>query len=218
MQKPIRIQLPAKAPAAAAALILICIGAAFGSVAIQLESLSVASYSIASNGVTIGTAGFSGGATAVEPVAVTSSNPAVASVPTSVPLIPPNDRVTFPVRGVSAGCATIIAASRGRSRERRIVVHPANSGATFSLTVPNQVVLLGGQSSGRVTTGIVGTALVRLSSSNPAVASVPSRVETARGSASFAIAGLHEGCAIISAAIRGQATVSKTVQVVYVGG
>jgi hypothetical protein len=218
MEKQIRVTPLAKALGPAGALILVFIAAAFGSLVIQLESLSIASYSISSNGVTIGTAGFSGGASSVEPLAVTSNNPAVASVPTSVPLIPPNDRVTFPVRGVSAGCATIIAAHRGRSRERRIVVHPANSGATFSLTVPDQIVILGGQSPGRVTTSMYGTALVALSSSNPAVASVPSRVETARRSAAFGISGLHEGCAIISATIRGQPTVSKTVQVVYIGG
>jgi hypothetical protein len=216
MEKRIRIHMLAKATAPMA-LTLVCIGAAFGSLVIQLESLAIASYSISSNGVTVGTAGFSGGATSVEPVAVTSSNPTVASVPTTVPLIPPNDRVTFPVRGLSAGCATIIAANRGRSRERRIVVHPANSGATFSLSVPDQIVVLGGQAPGKVTTGTFGTAVVTLSSNRPLIAAVPSRVETSRGSAAFNISGLREGCAIISATIGGR-TVSKTVQVVDIGG
>jgi hypothetical protein len=199
------------------ALSLVCIATGFGSLVIQLESLTISSYSIASNGVTVGTAGFSQGANAVESVALTSSNPAVASVPSSVPLIPPNDRVTFPVRGVAAGCTTIIAAHNSQSREKKIVVHPVNFTTTFSLAVPNQVVLLDGRSPGRVTTGAIGTALVSLSSSNSRVATVPSSVETVRGSASFSIAGRHEGCAIISATIRGQ-TVRKTVQVVDIGG
>jgi hypothetical protein len=199
------------------ALSLLCIGSGFGSVVIQLESLAISSYSIAANGVTVGTAGFSEGANAVEPVALTSSNPAAASVPTSVPLIPPTDRVTFPVRGVAAGCTTIIAAHRGQSRERKIVVHPVNATTTFSLAVPDQVVLLDGHSSGRVSMRTTGTAVVSLSSSNSRVASIPTSVETVRGTASFSISGRHEGCAIISATVRGQ-TVRKTVQVVDIGG
>jgi hypothetical protein len=194
-------------------LSMVCIGTGFGAVLIQLESLSISSYSILSNGVTVGTVAFSEGANAIESVALTSSNPGAASVPSSVPLIPPNDRVTFPVRGVAPGCTTIIAAHRSQSRERRIVVHPTNIGSTFSLAVANQVVPLDGYSPGRVTTGsAAANALVSLSSSNSRVASVPSSVEAVRGNASFRISGRHEGCAIISATIRG-ATVSKTVQV-----
>lgn len=200
------------------ALILVCIVAtAAASLLFQLESLTISSRSIAANGVTVATAAFNQGANAVMSVALTSSSPGVATVPSSVPVIPPNDRVTFPVRGVSAGCTAIIAAYKGRSREQKIVVHPTNSGATFSLTVSDQVVILGGQSPGRVTTGTFGTAPVSLSSSNPKVASVPASVEMVRGTASFGITGAHEGCAIISATIRGQ-TVRKTVRVVDIGG
>jgi hypothetical protein len=200
------------------ALVLVCVSvAAAGALLLQLESLTISSYSIASNGVTVATAAFNQGATAVEPVALTSSNPGVASVPSSVPVIPPNDRVTFPVRAVSAGCTTIIAAHKNRSFERRIVVHPSSNSSTFSLTVPDQIIPLATQLPGRVTTGIFGTASVALSSSNSHVAVVPSSVETVRGSMSFSISGRREGCAIISATIHGQ-TVRKTVQVVDIGG
>ena len=201
-----------------AGLILVCIGAAAaGSLLFQLQGLTISSYSVAANGVSVGTAAFSQGATTVEPVALTSSNPGVASVPPSVPVIPPNDRVTFPVRGVMAGCTTIIVAHRGRSREKQIVVHPVNGAAAFSLTVPEQIVPLNGRLPGRVTTGTFGTAVVALSSNNPTVASVPSSVETERGTVSFRISGLHAGCAIISATVSGH-TLRKTVQVVAIDG
>jgi hypothetical protein len=195
------------------ALTLVCIGvAAAGSAVFQLEGLAISSYSIAANGVTVGTVAFNQAANAIEPVALTSSSPGVASVPSSVPVIPPNDRVTFPVRGVSAGCTTIIAAHKDISKEQKIVVHPVNGEASFSLTVPARFLIAGNRSQGRVTTATIESSAVGLSSSNPTVASVPSRVETARGTVSFSIAGLREGCAIISATIRGR-TVSKTVRV-----
>jgi len=202
----------------ATSLILLCVVAtAAASLLFQLESLTITSHSIAANGVTVATAAFNQAATAVMPVALTSSSPEVATVPSTVPVIPPNDRVTFPVRGVSAGCTAVIAAYKGRSREQKIVVHPTNSAAAFSFIVSDQPVILGGRSTAKVTNATVGTASVALSSSNARVASVPSTADVSRGNAAFSITGVHEGCAIISATIRGQ-TVRKTVRVVDIGG
>jgi hypothetical protein len=199
-------------------LVFVCmVATAAVSLIFQLESLTISSHSIAADGVTVATAAFNKGANAVMPVALTSSSPAVATVPSSVPVIPPNDRVTFPVRGVSPGCTAIIAAYKGRSREQKIVVHPTNSLAAFSFTVSDQPVILGGQAPAKVANAGIGMPSVSLTSSNPRVASVPPSVELARGSVAFSISGLREGCAIISATIRGQ-TVRKTVRVVDIGG
>ncbi len=190
--------------------------AAAGTPSFELRGLAISSYSIAPSGVAVGTAAFNQAASTVEPVALTSSNPGVASVPPSVPVIPPNDRVTFPVRGVSAGCATIIVAHGGRSKERRMVIHPANSAAGFSLAVPDQILQAKKQVHGWVTTGSSSSGVIAFSSSNRRVVSVQANVQALGGTTSFRILPLQSGCAEISATLRGQ-TVRKTVQVVETG-
>ena len=199
-----------------AALVAGSFGAAF-----QLQNLTVSNYAIGFDGTSIGTVTFNQAAPGVEQVQLGTNAREIASVPTSVPIITGSDRATFPIRAVSAGCALITASYKGVARQRYVVVHPSSAAATFQMTVPDQVLPLGGQQVGTVSTGSTANGTVTLSSSNGTVAAVPPSAELQRGSASFKIAGQHVGCAIVSATIRGRAgstTISKTIQVVDIGG
>ena len=163
-------------------------------------------------------------------VRFTSSNPAVATVP------PLRDAATgtasISVAGVSAGCAKISASFNGKTRSDDIVVHPASSGATFTMTVPdnnlawpveNKASLnmrmqgTGISAPGTETTITLKPATWTLKSSNTAVAKVPATVTQSLASTPFTITGVGDGCAIITATT-GNQSVSKTVRVVFVGG
>jgi hypothetical protein len=163
-------------------------------------------------------------------VRFTSSNPAVATVP---PLRDASTgTATVAVTGASAGCAKISASFNGKTRSDDIVVHAASSGASFSMTVPddNLVWPLANKASlnmrmqgtglsapGTETTITLKPVTWTLTSSNTAVAKVPASVTQTSSATPFTITGVGDGCAIITATT-GTQRVSKTVRVVYIGG
>lgn len=197
-----------------------------------LSTFKIGAYSIVAGSAASGTVTLTGvGKGGVPVVTFSSSNSAVASVPASK-AVSMYGTATVPVNGLKAGCARITASYGGNSRFDDIVVHPVSTTSGLSISVPEQYVLLGGTSQGSVTTALKlgdptrpesgGTltlqrASILLSSSNPAVAKVPSSVTQVTTSTSFPITGTGEGCAIITATV-GSSSVSKTVRVIYVGG
>lgn len=207
--------------ALAAGITLVSTGASgFSSVLFALQGLDLSTYSVVAGGVMSGTARLAQTTSMVGAiVAIRSSNAAVAAVPTSMPVPPGGDRTTFPVRGLTAGCADITATQGGSSRTRYMVVHPSGT-ASFTLTVPENVLPYGGAPvPGRVSLGMpgLGTSSVSLTSSNTSVVTVPATRPLVRGSASFSITMVGEGCATISARI-GSNIVRKTVRAIYIGG
>jgi hypothetical protein len=185
--------------------------------AAEMSGFAIARYSIAAGGGTSGTATISPASAAVEIVTFTSSNPAVATVAATIPIAPGGSMATSPIIGTGAGCVTITAKHRTKTRSRDLIVHPASSGSTITMTVPDQLLVLGGTYGGRVNAGLMTGIPVALKSSDPAVVSVPPSVETVRGIASFNMVTHREGCVTISASIRAQ-TVSKIVRVYDIGG
>ena len=164
-------------------------------------------------------------------VRFTSSNPAVATVP-SLRTASPEGIASISVSGVSAGCATITASFNGRTRTDNIVVHSPSSGASFTMTVPdnnlawpvnNKASLnmrmqgTGISAPGTETTITLKPATWTLTSSNTAVARVPATVTQTSSATPFTITGVGDGCAVITATT-GSQSVSKTVRVVFVGG
>jgi hypothetical protein len=139
--------------------------------------------------VTLSGAAPAGGAT----VALSSSNTAVAQVPSSVTVAAGATTTTFTVStsAVAASTtATISATNSGATRSASLTVTPAAPPPpTLSSLTLNPTSVVGGvqSSTGTVTlTGAApsGGAMVALSSSNTAVAQVPSRVTVAAGAAS----------------------------------
>ena len=185
----------------------------------QITNLTISKYSVPVSGAAGGSVVIDQASMSVLTVALTSSNPQVAHVPPSVPIQPQSVQAPFVVTGASPGCATITGKLGNTTRVRHFVVHPASTSTSLTLTVPDQFLILGAQS----TSGVVGynpaaaTAAATLSSSNTSVVTVPPSVDIVRGRAPFTMLPRAEGCATITARI-GSQTVSKTVQVVYIGG
>jgi hypothetical protein len=185
----------------------------------QLTNLTISKYSVPLQGAAAGTVVIDQASMGVMAVALTSSNPQVATVPSSVPIAPRTLQGAFVVTGASPGCATITAKLGTTTRVRHVVVHPPSTATALTLTVPDQFLLLGAQS----TSAVIGynlaaaNATATLSSSSASVVSVPASVDIVRGRASFIMLPHAEGCATITARV-GTQTVSKTVEVVYIGG
>lgn len=187
----------------------------------RLQTVTVSSYSIAYKGGSSGTVVFNQAAPMIAPVALRSSSPEVAIVPNAIPVNAGSDRAVFPIKAGSAGCAVITGSFGGTSRDVYLVVHPAATSAPFTLTVPDQILPVGSHPNAKVSAGMFGSGNVSLSSSAPNVVSVPSTANMQRGTASFTMSTQRPGCAIISATMQsrsGASTVSKTVQVVDIGG
>ena len=198
----------------------------------ELASFSIGGYSITAGSSTSGVATVTSLVRGVTPVVrFTSSNPAVASVP-ALKAASSTGIASISVAGASAGCAKITASYNGKVRTDEIVVHPASSGALFTMTVPNTNLVFPGSNRASLNMGIQATgisapgtettltvkpAIWTLTSSNPAVATVPPSVTQTLSSTPFVITGVGDGCAIITARTGGQ-SVSKTVRVIFVGG
>jgi hypothetical protein len=187
--------------------------------AVALSGVRVSSYAVPLQGPAAGSVTLDQASAAVVVVALSSSNPQVVSVPSGAPIQPNSLTGAFVATGVAPGCATITGTLGTRTRTQYVVVHPASTASTLTLTVPNQILPLGGSVPSSVRTGIGPSALadVSLSSSNPSIAAVPASVRLQRGSAQFTIATRAAGCATITATL-GSQTVRRTVQVVYIGG
>lgn len=184
-----------------------------------LSSFSIAKYSIASGQGTSATVKVSPASAAVQVVKFTSSNSAIASVPSGMPIQPGGSQVTVPVIGGSTGgCVTITATLGTQSWPQGLIVHPASSASTLSLTVPDQILVLGGTYTGKATAvGVVSGIPISFTSSDPAIVSVPASGQTVGGTASFNMVTKRDGCVTITATMRSQ-TVRKVVRVYDIGG
>ena len=155
-------------------------------------------------------------------VSLRSSNPVVATVQTSLVIGPFQDRASFGITARAAGCTEIIAthSASSTSRKRQIVVHPWHANVPFTLTVPDAALLLGAAPTSGSISGVaptLGSASVSLTSSNPSVVAVPATRSLVRGSATFSLTPVGQGCAKVTARV-GTLVVSKMVQVIHIGG
>ena len=125
-------------------------------------------------------------------MSLSSSNPAVASVPPTT-TVPPNGFAgTFEVTTSAVSVtttATITATYNGDSRSATLTITPAGAGVTLnSVTISPSSVTGGNNTSGFVSLSAAapaGGAVVALSSSDPAVASLPSSVTVGAGSTAW---------------------------------
>jgi trimeric autotransporter adhesin len=148
---------------------------------VEVSSLTLAPSEIAGGGTATGTVTLTQPAIGATQVLLTSSDPAVARVPTSVFVRGKTTSATFTVTAPAAavGCPTISAkVGSTPPRSRLLFVKPAPSPqSTVSVEVPPNG--LPGGASGTGTVGVLGTAAgsvtVQLSSSNPS-ATVPASV------------------------------------------
>jgi hypothetical protein len=148
-------------------------------------------------------------------ISLSSSNPAVASVPPTT-TVPPNGFAgTFEVTtsAVSATTtATITATYNGSSRSATLTITPAGAGVTLnSVTISPSSVAGGNNTSGFVSLSAgapAGGAVVALSSSDPAVASLPSSVTVGAGSTAW-------GFTVVTSAV--STTRSLTISATYNG-
>jgi len=201
---------------------------------IRLHSFNISAYSILAGATTMGVVTLdSATSRSITPMTFRSSNTAVATVPASRTIL--GTSMPVPVTAIAAGCVELTATLGSKSSTDVLVVQPAAKTASFTFTVSDPMVIYGygrpasvqkplsvGSTPTRDATasGTLAPSLpyVALSSSNPAVASVPERQAlTALGRANFNVMGVSPGCAIITARI-GTETLSKTVQVVDIGG
>jgi hypothetical protein len=125
-------------------------------------------------------------------MSLSSSNPAVASVPPTV-TVPPNGfagTFTVTTAAVSAPTTAVITATyNGDSRSATLTITPVGGGVVLNSVVMSPPTVNGGDG----TSGIVflsaaapaGGTVVALSSSNPAVASVPSSVTVGAGATNW---------------------------------
>ncbi|MBM3724380.1 MAG: hypothetical protein FJW40_02995 [Acidobacteria bacterium] len=146
---------------------------------------------------------------------LTSSNPALATVPPAVILSPPNSFVTFNISTSATPDftpVTITATSGVSVKTAVLTVGPVGvSGVTLSqsnvaggLTIGGNLVNLSGNA-------LAGGAVVNMSSSNPALVSVPATV-TVPGGASSAQFSFTTGVAAAATSVTITATLGTTVQ------
>lgn len=175
--------------------------------------------SLAPDPITV-TAGATGSLTAaLSPVpasagtlAVSSANPGVATVPSSVSFAAGQTSVSIPVAGVAPGTTAVTASANGGAASATVNVTPAPPIVT-ALTPASLTITQG--SSGTLTVAIsaaqAGDTQIALATSNGAVASVPSAVIVPAGqlSAPVAVAGNSPGDVQISASLNGSSAVSQ---------
>lgn len=202
----------------------------------ELSSFNVSSFAINAGGTTSATATVASVSkvSGVPVISFSSSNTAVATVPSSkiASLSSLTASATVNVTGVAPGCAQIKATYNGVTRSDGIVVHAAPGTTAFGFKVPAQnvpwpgsaegtltktVSLTGGSEPGSGGTLAINRAVWTLTSSNTAVAQVPSSVTQVSSSTTFPIYGKSDGCAIITAKL-GTQSLSRTVRVQYIGG
>jgi hypothetical protein len=200
-----------------AAVVLVGTGARTYSALTGLGNITLSSYTIGIGSAVGGTVTLRTAAPATEVVALQSSNPQAVSVPSGVLIAPRSDRGTFVAFGRAPGCVKIVATHSGDVRTTWAVVQPVPTTTSYTMTVPGQVLGIGWNAPSSVkSSSLFGTSRVYLTSSTPAVATVPASVDMARGVASFTISTRSIGCALITGRI-GTQTVSKIVQVIDIG-
>jgi hypothetical protein len=156
--------------------------------AATLSTLDVNPSSVAGGTSAAGTVVMSVAATNGAVVSLSSSNPAVASVPATTTVAPSGFTGTFTVTTsavASSTPVTITASYNGTTRTAPLTVTPASTGASLqSVAVSPSSVSGGSNASGVVSLSggaPAGGAILTLSSSNPAVVSVPTSVTIADG-------------------------------------
>lgn len=165
------------------------------------------------------TATVSPASASVQVMRFSSSNTAVATVASSMPISPGGLQATAPVIAQGAGCAKIIASFNGRTRFRDLVVQPAPGSASFTMTVPDPFLAAPGNHTGKITLkNAFATARVSLVSSNPSAITVPASVETARGVALFRISAMGSDACVTITATSGTQSVKQFVMARYIGG
>ena len=182
---------------------------------VSLDSLAVTPASVAGGQSSTGIVTLSGPAPGTG-VAVTlsSTNPAVASVPPSVTIGAGVSSTSFSITTFAVASSTpvdIIASADGATRTATLTVTPPPPPKLSSLTLSPSTVAAGSSSTGTVTLSgpaPAGGALVTLASSKPAVAAVPADVTVAAGtsSASFTVStatASSNTSAVISASYNG---------------
>ena len=182
---------------------------------VSLDSLAVTPASVVGGQSSTGIVTLSGPAPGTG-VAVTlsSTNPAVASVPPSVTIGAGVSSTSFSITTFAVASSTpvdIIASADGATRTATLTVTPPPPPKLSSLTLSPSTVAAGSSSTGTVTLSgpaPAGGALVTLASSKPAVAAVPADVTVAAGtsSASFTVStatASSNTSAVISASYNG---------------
>jgi hypothetical protein len=187
--------------------------------AVARASLKLAKHQINAGSGTSGTATLTATTAATTVVKFSSSNTAVATVPSSMPVPPGGSQATVPIIAGTPGCTMIIASYNGQTSPEYLAVNPVPATSSFTLTIPDGVLPAPGNFTGRIAlANQFATARVTLTSSIPAALAVPPTVETVRGIANFRISTSYgEGCIKITATI-GSQSVSKYVQVIVLGG
>jgi len=155
----------------------------------QLSTIDLNPTTVEGGGQSAGTVVTDVSATDGAVISLSSSNPAVASVPATT-TVPPNGfagNFTVTTSAVSATTtATITATYNGSTRSATLTITPAGAGVTLnSVTISPSSVAGGTNTSGFVSLSAgapAGGAVVALSSSDPAVASLPSSVTVGAGS------------------------------------
>jgi hypothetical protein len=159
----------------------------------SLSSISLNPTSVTSGNPSTGTVTLSGPApTGGAQVALSSSNTAVATVPSSVTVAAGATTASFTVNTSAVAASTTVAISAsyaGATASASLTVTPAPTAPTLSSLTLNPTTVVGGVQSSTGTVTLSGPALsggaqVALFSSNSAVASVPSSVTVPAGATS----------------------------------
>lgn len=198
---------------------------------VELQSLSLGSYSVASGSSTSATATMSVAVQSpVQVVSFKSSNTSVAA-PLSSSMVVVSGKATVPVKGLAAGCAQITAAYGTRSRVADFVVDPVSATSSFGFKVPGETLYypkaydayltktLTLKNTGTRSDGVPTTTVATwtVTSSNPSVVSVPPTVTYTGLSTKFSVKVTGQGCAQITAKL-GDQSITRTVFAMYLPG
>jgi hypothetical protein len=197
---------------------------------VELQSLSVGSYSIAAGSATSATATMTVAVQSpVQVVSFKSSNPSVAALLSSS-MVVSGGKAVVPVKGLAVGCAEITASYGTRSRVSHLVVDPVPGTSSFGFKVPSEVLYYPKAYDAYLTkplalkttdtrSGVPSTVVTQwtITSSNPSIVSVPPSVPYTALSTKFSIKVTGQGCAQITAKL-GDQSITRSVFTMYVPG
>jgi len=175
---------------------------AFTLSSLSLDAASAAAGTSATGTVILSAAATAGGAT----IALSSSNPAVVSVPASVTVPAGSTSATFPVSTGAATAPTTVTITALYAGQVKGTVVNVVLATLSSLSLNPASVAAGSMSTGTVTLGVPappGGVLVTLSSSNTAVAAVLPSVTVAAGATSANFSVSTTACTAGSATLSG---------------
>jgi hypothetical protein len=189
---------------------------------LRLQTLSLMSFSTVAPNLSRGEVTLTRATPATLTVALSSSNPAVASVAPTVTVSGGQTGNAFTIRPGATGCASITASNDNVSRVEPLVVqYPASPDpARFELGSPNRLLVSPGQYTASVRIDGRTGFTVSLASSNARVVTVPASITvptTAMGIGSYPITASGKGCAVITATYGAQ-VLRRVVMVDEVGG